>query len=92
MPLRNMSPKVRAVQNNTSLENSQKCRESFVLVKNSSKNWNFFEFRRQVFALLLHNTVLFSRSLGELRNVAKHWPMAHVPTAFLILPTSTCVF
>ena len=54
-PSRNMSPKVRAVQNNTSLENSRgNCRGSFVSVKNSSKSR---EFRRKMFALLLHNTV-----------------------------------
>ena len=53
-PSRNLSPKVRAVQNNTCLENSRKCRRSFVSVKNSSKSQ---EFRRQVFALLLHNTL-----------------------------------
>ena len=40
-PSRNMSPKVRAVQNNTCLENSQKCRRSFVSVKNSSKSQEF---------------------------------------------------
>ena len=65
-PSRNLSPKVRAVQNNTCLENSRKCRRSFVSVKNSSKS---HEFRRQVFALLLHNTVgrlHFSRALGTL--------------------------
>ena len=40
-PSRNLSPKVRAVQNNTCLENSQKCRRSFVSVKNSSKSQEF---------------------------------------------------
>ena len=40
-PSRNMSPKVRAVQNNTCLENSRKCRRSFVSVKNSSKSQEF---------------------------------------------------
>ena len=65
-PSRNLSPKVRAVQNNTCLENSRKCRRRFVSVKNSSKSPKF---RRQVFALLLHNTVgrlHFSRALGTL--------------------------
>ena len=40
-PSRNLSPKVRAVQNNTCLENSRKCRRSFVSVKNSSKSQEF---------------------------------------------------
>ena len=65
-PSRNLSPKVRAVQNNTCLENSRKCRRRFVSVKNSSKS---HKFRRQVFALLLHNTVgrlHFPRALGTL--------------------------
>ena len=40
-PSRNMSLKVRAVQNNTCLENSQKCCRSFISVKNSSKSQEF---------------------------------------------------
>ena len=56
-PSRNMSPKVRAVQNNTCLKNSQKCRRSFFWSRIHRKARNFVEFRRQVFALLLLNTV-----------------------------------
>ena len=69
-----MSPKVRAVQNNTCLENSRKCRRRFVSVKNSETR-NFFEFRRQVFALPLHNTVSVNIRVLEIitRNLIDVW-------------------
>ena len=55
---RNMSLKVGAVQNNTCLENSQNSiSEVSFRSRIRRKARNFVELRRQMFALLLHNTV-----------------------------------